>query len=131
MMSARNVILILNVFAAIALSIAPAFAQYDRDGRYVPSPNGIPRDPYASTVPGYSGTPGGAIGTPTLPRGSIPQPVVITRPRSSEPLVVLPQPRQLPLVIEQCNDGWSRATGITPVEFKRRCSLLKRRERNK
>jgi hypothetical protein len=128
-MKRASLIRLVVLVVGIAAGVAPAFSQYDRDGRYVPSPNGIPRDPYASTIPGYSGTPGGAIGTPTLPRGSIPPPVEVTRPRSAEPLVVLPQPKQRPLVIEQCNDGWSRATGITPVEFKRRCALLKRRAR--
>lgn len=49
----------------------PAAAQYDRDGRYVPSPNGVPQDPYARPIPMYPGTPGEAIGTPSLPRAAI------------------------------------------------------------
>jgi len=54
------------VAAALAALIAvegPALAQYDRDGRYVPSPMGVPQDPYARPIPMYPGTPGGAAGT--------------------------------------------------------------------
>ena len=67
------------IIALLALGCTawPAAAQYDRDGRYVPSPNGIPADPTARPIPMYSGTPGEAIGTPSLPR---PPPAVIVPP---------------------------------------------------
>lgn len=67
--------------AAIGLALAAviavegsALAQYDRDGRYVPSPMGVPQDPYAAPIPMYPGTPGGAVGTPALPRAAFLRP---------------------------------------------------------
>jgi hypothetical protein len=113
--------------AILLIATGAAVAQYDRDGRYVPSPNGIPRDPYASTVPGYSGTPGGGRGTPTVPRGSIPEAPVIVRPRSPEPQVRIFESMPVPLAIEQCDDAWSKSLRMTRVEFNRRCARLRRR----
>jgi hypothetical protein len=119
---------VLLAVAAIAMTAGNGLAEYDREGRYVPSPGGIPSDPYARPIPGYSGTPGGAIGTPSLPRYLYPPPAVITQPRQTVPANVLPSSR--PLSIEQCHDGWSKSTRVTPTEFKRRCSLMLRRENN-
>ena len=104
-----------------------ASAQYDRDGRYVPSPNGIPTDPNARPIPMDSGTPGGAIGTPSLPRSMFPSAPVVPR---------LPEPERysspvmsravVPLSHKQCDDGWNKTTRLTPVEFRRRCALMRR-----
>ncbi len=127
-MMLRSTVRIVVAAAAIAATAGYGHAQYDRDGRYVPSPGGIPSDPYARPIPGYSGTPGGAIGTPSLPRYLYPPPAVITAPRQTVPATVLPSSR--PLSIEQCHDGWSKSTRVTPVEFKRRCYLMLRRENN-
>jgi hypothetical protein len=117
--------------ATTALLIAgggACLAQYDPNGRYVPSPGGVPSDPYARTVPNYPGTPGGAIGTPTLPRAAIPEPFTVPRlsPRETE---ALPRVMQLPPVLltaAQCRQGWSRATGVSRVTFKRQCSRFER-----
>ena len=119
--------------AALAAITVGASAQYDRDGRYVPSPGGIPRDPYAQPIPGYSGTPGAAIGTPNLPRylegqSSPPRSTFPSR-RPVEPSIVYPSSR--PLSLEQCRDGWSQSTRVTKVEFRRRCALMERAEERK
>jgi hypothetical protein len=72
----------LHFYLMIALLTGPilaasASAQYDRDGRYVPSPNGVPLDPTARPVPMDSGKPGDAIGTPIMPRSEIPRPTEV------------------------------------------------------
>jgi hypothetical protein len=77
--------------AAIALAALiaverAALAQYDRDGRYVLSPMGVPQDPYARPIPMYPGTPGGAVGTPILPRAAIPETPVVPPLRRDIPL---------------------------------------------
>lgn len=119
--------------AALAAMTVGASAQYDRDGRYVPSPGGVPRDPYAQPIPGYSGTPGAAIGTPSLPRSLYPPPSpsrsTFPSPRPADPLIVYPSSR--PLSLEQCRDGWSKSTRVTKVEFRRRCTLMERAEERK
>lgn len=121
------------VVAAITAITVHAHAQYDRDGRYVPSPGGVPRDPYAQPIPGYSGTPGAAIGTPSLPRSLYPPPSpprsTFPSPRPADPLIVYPSSR--PLSLEQCRDGWSQSTRVTKVEFRRRCTLMERAEERK
>ena len=94
----------------------------------MPSPMGVPDDPYARPIPLYPGTPGRAIGTPIWPRGTPvpPPPTVLQQPPNDQvnrPLNTLP----IPLTIEQCDEGWSKSTHVTPVEFNRRCSLLRRR----
>lgn len=124
----------LRVIVCIAgmTAAAPVLAQYDRDGRYVPSPMGVPADPYARPIPNYPGTPGAATGTPIWPRGAIPQmppPVTLTPPPASAPSYEsLPV---VPLSKAQCQDGWSRRTGVSRVEFKRRCALLLRRDKKR
>ena len=65
-------VLNLALLGFVSCSASPAQGQYDRDGRYVPSPNGVPFDPNARPIPMYQGTPGGAIGTPASPRSVVP-----------------------------------------------------------
>lgn len=116
------------VVALLALSGSSALAQYDRDGRYVPSPNGIPADPYARPIPLYPGTPGQAIGTPSLPRNAYPPPQVIaplqSPPVRTYPAEAAPVPHFVPLTAEACRIGWRRETGLTRAGFKRRCAGL-------
>ena len=59
------------ILAALIAIESSALAQYDRNGRYVPSPMGVPQDPYARPIPMYPGTPGGAVGTPITRLASI------------------------------------------------------------
>ncbi|MGE0054352.1 MAG: hypothetical protein AB7S74_09095 [Hyphomicrobium sp.] len=116
-----------TIFACLALGagLSPALAQYDANGRYVPSPMGVPRDPYASTVPMYPGKPGGAVGTPTLPRAYELKPSNppdytprMAPPRSGESLPVA-------VTIEQCDLGWTRETGLTVKRFNALCKALR------
>jgi hypothetical protein len=113
--------------AALA-AFAPASAQYDRDGRYVPSPLGQPADPYRSTIPNYSGKPGAAIGTPKLPRAYDVQPRAEPQLRRDAPVVRYPGQTSLPvpLTIEQCEEAWSAKTRVSRVEFNRRCARMLR-----
>ena len=114
---------------AIAVPAGPCLAQYDADGRYVPSPGGIPADPYARPIPLYPGTPGAAIGTPIWPRGTQNPPTTTMTPRLPQS-VTPPAARPLiPLAIQQCRDGWTAKLHIPKVEFNRRCHLLLSRER--
>ena len=103
-------------------------AQYDKDGRYVPSPNGVPADPYARPVPLYPGTPGQAIGTPSLPRNAInPVPPIapLQVPDRAPVYQYNPRPYLVRIPTEkQCRAGWSAASGLTPREFQRRCDRL-------
>ena len=90
---------------------------------------GKPADPYARPIPNYSGTPGAAIGEPIVPRGAINPPPIELAPRlpdapAPRPIEALPPP----LTKAQCSEDWSRATRMTPSEFKRRCSLILRRK---
>jgi hypothetical protein len=110
----------LPVFAATE----SARAQYDRDGRYVPSPNGIPSDPDARLVPMHPGTPGNAIGTPQLPRSAFPpapRPVPRESPQARD--VQIPSYR-VPLTVKRCQGGWSPALGMARPEFTRRCKIV-------
>jgi hypothetical protein len=113
--------------AAIALAAliaveGSALAQYDRDGRYVPSPNARP-------IPMYPGTPGGAVGTPIWPRGAIRETPVVPPLQQDVPQTPPLYPRFVPLTLAQCANTWSRATKLTPTEFRRRCaSMLKHQE---
>jgi hypothetical protein len=122
----RNLFLV--AMTALLSAMAPAQAQYDRDGRYVPSPNGIPADPYAKPpVSGYPGTPGGARNAPLeLPRGGIPSgatPVPrLTEPKL-QPYAPLPPRRN----VVRCDAPWSKVTGLTPTEFRRHCKIEKKR----
>ena len=123
----RTLVLVATTVAALA---TPAAAQYDRDGRYVPSPNGIPTDPYARPVPLYPGTPGGAIGTPSLPRNDFPPtspPPVIGSPNAPKAPYAgdgLPRALRVPYTPAQCRRGWSAATGMSRREFDRRCDEI-------
>jgi hypothetical protein len=99
------------------LLTSPLAAQYDRDGRYVPSPNGVPTDPDARLIPMYPGTPGGAIGTPSLPRPPALAPRL--QPPAPSPSQLLEQ--RLPRDTGFCTAGWSRATRLTATEFRRVC----------
>lgn len=121
--------------AALALAAlvtaTPVAAQYDRDGRYVPSPMGVPQDPYARPVPGSSGSPG-ARGEPIWPRGAKPPPAETFRP-APPPTTPVPYGSQLPPVItlEQCKDGWSAATNVPKADFNRRCKGILARAKTK
>lgn len=121
--------------AAIGLVLAAgiavegsAFAQYDRDGRYVPSPMGVPQDQYAAPIPMYPGTPGGAVGTPILPRAAVPGTPVV--PPLQRDISGAPPPYSsfIPLTLGQCGEPWSRATKMTPTEFRRRCAGMLRHQ---
>ena len=100
---------LLIVAVAILVAATPAFAQYDRDGRYIPSPNGIPSDPTARPIPMYSGTPGAAIGTPITPRAEITPPPALPQPTprlSDEPrTTVLKRYRTPSTKQEPCNQN--------------------------
>jgi hypothetical protein len=115
------------LLAALALFAAPGvgLAQYDREGRYVPSPMGVPADPHARPIPGYTGTPGGAVGAPIVPRGAMPVPPAIPRPRSEPvdpPIVSLPRAIHLPA--RSCSRSWTAASRLSRAEFERRCRAL-------
>jgi hypothetical protein len=77
----------------------------------------------------YPGTPGGAVGEPIRPRAAIPEPLVVPPlPRDIQQTAPL-HPRFVPLTLAQCGTPWSRATKLTPTEFRRRCaSMLKHQE---
>lgn len=120
---------ILAIAAAVSIpAVEPAWAQYDREGRYVPSPMGVPTDPYARPIPNYSGRPGDAIGTPIWPRGMIADP---PRVPPMKPAEIQPVPHStLPRVVvtpDVCDKGWSKATRLTPVEFRRLCARVRRK----
>ena len=118
-MKMRSTGLILVVLAAAA---APAGAQYDRDGRYVPSPMGVPADPHARPVPLHPGTPGGTVGTPIWPRGAMPPPPYV-QPRPPDPVLV-PLPSSRPLSPAQCRREWTPRLGMGRDEFDARCRLI-------
>src|SRR5262245_52387354 len=87
-----------TVAAVLAAAAGPGMAQYDRDGRYVPSPMGVPADPFARPIPLHPGTPGQAVGTPIWLRGAIPPPTprAVLTPRV-EPTVPPSNSRPIPL----------------------------------
>jgi hypothetical protein len=124
MMTRKTLVIVM----VVALT-SPAGAQYDRDGRYVPSPNGIPADGNRASVPMYPGTPGGAIGTPNLPRNAYPvSPRSPMTPRLETSPTVYWNALPRALKIEQCEEGWVKSTGMSRVEFRRVCAGLKRRQ---
>ena len=128
-MTPKAAIALAASLAALIAVEGSAFAQYDRDGRYVPSPRGVPQDPYARPIPMYPGTPGGAIGEPIRPRVAIPEPLVVPPLPREIPQTSPLYPRFVPLTLAQCGTPWSRATKLTPTEFRRRCaSMLKHQE---
>lgn len=112
------------VAIAAILAGAPAHAQYDRDGRYVPSPMGVPADPYARTVPLYPGTPGGAIGTPIWPRGTQQPPITSTTPQLNSPQTRPSNGLSVQRRLAACDRGWSEATGLSRKGFEKRCAQL-------
>jgi len=114
--------------AAVMASAVPASAQYDRDGRYVPSPMGIPTDPDARIIQGYPGTPtpGGAVGAPTVPRDHEPR-LAPMKPRVGVDNTVLTT-RTVPLNKKRCSEGWSKKLGITSAEFEIRCAKINRND---
>jgi hypothetical protein len=115
-----------TTLAALVAIEGSALAQYDRDGRYVPSPMGVPQDPYTSSIPMYPGTPGGAVGTPVWPRAAVPETPVVPPLQPHIPQTPPLYPSFVPLTLGQCGEPWSRATRMTPTEFRRRCaSMLK------
>ena len=113
--------------AVIIPAASPAWAQYDRDGRYVPSPMGVPSDPYARPIPTYPGTPGRATGTPVLPRAATPSPPKVKRLQRVEPPAFPSNSRPVSIRARQCAKGWSRSTGLSRKEFRRLCNKLRRR----
>ena len=114
--------------AALVAAAGGLRAQYDKDGRYVPSPNGVPSDPYAQPIPVYPGTPGQAIGTPSLPRAALPPPQTVaplaTPPVRTYPGESLPRPRLEPLTAAHCRAGWHASSGLSQRQFNRRCDAL-------
>ncbi len=112
-------------FMATAVAL-PATAQYDRDGRYVPSPMGVPTDPHARIIQGYPGTPtpGGAVGAPVVPRDHTPG-LAPMKPRVGVEESVLTT-RTVPLNKKRCAAGWNKKLGITSAEFEIRCAKINR-----
>ena len=120
--------LVAATLAALIAVEGPVWAQYDRDGRYVPSPRGVPQDPLARPIPMYPGTPGGAVGTPIWPRGAIPKTPVVPPLQRDIPQTPALYQRFVPLSLAQCGTPWSRATKLTPTEFRRRCASMLRHQ---
>lgn len=126
MRSVGEGITVFSAFALLSLSAVAAHAQYDRDGRYVPSPMGKPADPTRSYVPGYTGTPGGTNRIAPLPQIKETQPLKIapydarqkTRIYNTEPL-----PATFPTA-EQCKAGWSREFAIPRSRYTRACRAM-------
>lgn len=113
------------VLALLSASATSAHAQYDRDGRYVPSPMGKPADPARTFVPGYTGKPGGTNRLAPLPRLQQVQPLKV------EPYDARQQPRTntstLPVAYpteEQCKAGWSRDFAIPRSSYTRACRAM-------
>lgn len=117
--------------AAALLAVAsPALAQYDRDGKYVPSPMGVPADPYAKPIPNYSGKPGAGIGTPVWPRVQPYQQPNALAPRPEVPITRRPSNTlPVPISVDECEEGWSKSTRVPRVEFNRRCRVILRQKR--
>lgn len=117
---------------ALVAGAAHGLAQYDREGRYVPSPLGIPADPYARPIPNYSGKPGDAKGTPIWPRGTETKPLPGMLPRPPPPTSqtsgTMPRTLVVPLEVEDCEGGWSKDKNIPRVEFNRRCRVILRKK---
>lgn len=117
---------VFSVGAVIALHLAPAAnAQYDSSGRYVPSPMGKPSDPYRSSVPGYTGTPGGTKRFAPTPRGFQVQPLKIPpfTPRQDRQTTTAPLPAVYPTRAD-CKAGWSRDSALPKVRFARACRFM-------
>lgn len=119
----RHPLTVVLLALAPLLSASEVFAQYDRDGRYVPSPMGVPSDPNARVVPGYPGTPGGSEGTPIWPRDTAPRLSPMT-PRVGTDDRILTS-RTVPLNKKRCAAGWNKKLGITSAEFEIRCAKIR------
>lgn len=111
--------------AAMMTATGDVLAQYDRNGRYVPSPMGVPADPYARVVPNYSGTPGRVTGTPVTPPPPAPLTVPPLTTQRLDPRAGTFSAPLVPLTADQCQEGWSVETNIPRVEFNRRCSRMR------
>jgi hypothetical protein len=111
------------LWGALAITL-PAAAQYDRDGRYVPSPMGVPTDPYARPVPLSSGAPG-SKGEPIWPRGMIPETARApnARPveRGTPQYTQSARARAFYRAFKQCSNLWTATSGISRAEHNRRC----------
>ncbi len=116
---------LLMVVATMMAAADPGLAQYDRNGRYVPSPMGVPADPYARVVPNYSGTPGRVTGTPVSPPPPEPLKVPPLTTQRLDPAAGTYSAPLVPLTADQCKEGWSVETNIPRVEFNRRCSRMR------
>lgn len=111
--------------AATALVVPAARAEYDSQGRYVPSPMGKPSDPYRSYVPLYTGKPGGSKRQPITPPAYEMKP--LTLPRFDPPKersIYRARPRVARPSRQDCLEGWSKKTGIPRARFKRACRVL-------
>src|SRR5262245_10941868 len=63
------------------------------------------------------------------PRGAIPENPLVPPLQRDIPQAPPLYPRFVPLTLAQCASPWSRATKLTPTEFRRRCaSMLKHQE---
>ncbi|MBR2534825.1 MAG: hypothetical protein IKE66_02010 [Hyphomicrobium sp.] len=119
---------ILSVCAALALiaGVAPVHAQYDRDGRYVPSPMGKPADPARTYVPGYTGKPGGTNRLAPLPQLREAQPLRYPKYDARQtPPANYTEPLPVPYpTAEQCKAGWSRDLAIPRSRYTRACRAM-------
>lgn len=111
----------MGMMVAMVSVAAPAHAQYDRDGRYVPSPMGVPQDPYARPIPGYSGSPGEPKGTPIWPRGAIPGPAPQAPMARAPTQPVYPRRDQKRRIVIDCRRPWSKAMGIPRSTHEKLC----------
>lgn len=123
-----------TVLPAVVIGFAaslPAQAQYDSQGRYVPSPMGKPADPYRSYVPLYTGKPGGTKRQSTTPPAYElkPQPLPSFERPIKRRTYGTPSQRPVP-TLARCRAGWSKDTGLTPAHFKRLCKALYRNPEN-
>lgn len=122
----RGSMTLCTALALLSFGAAPAQAQYDREGRYVPSPMGKPADPSRTYVPGYTGTPGGTKGYAPLPRIKEVQPLKVPQydPRQTpRTYYTEPLPATFPTE-EQCRAGWSREFAIPRSRYTRACRAM-------
>ncbi len=112
--------------AMIGFAAAPAHAQYDRDGRYVPSPMGVPQDPYARPVPGYSGSPGVPKGTPIWPRGAIPGPAPQASMARAPNQPVYPRRDQKRRVVIDCRRPWTPELNVPEASHRWLCAKARK-----
>ncbi len=104
-----------------------ASAEYDANGRYVPSPMGKPSDPYRSYVPGYTGTPGAPKRFAPTPRAFRVEPPLPNLKRFEDAPERRINTAPLPVVYPtaaQCKTGWSRALAIPRTRFTKACRQM-------